>query len=151
MENGNILDEQITASSYWSITHRASNGRLNFTPRDERTGAWSSGNSSFPQWLQVDFKRSTVITGISTQGRNYGNNTVANQFVKRYTISASKDGKIFRSYKQEETVKEFQGNSDRNTIVHNIFSPPISARFIRVHPTDWNAHISMRVEFYGCN
>ena len=32
----------------------------------------------------------------------------------------------------------------------NIINPPITARFIRVHPITWHAHISMRLELYGC-
>ncbi|XP_028411605.1 EGF-like repeat and discoidin I-like domain-containing protein 3 [Dendronephthya gigantea] len=115
MENGQIRDNQITASSEYDSWHRVANGRLNFTPR------------------------------ISTQGRNGGN-----QFVKSYNVSSSQDGKIFQVYTTGETVKEFQGNSDVDSIVHHQVFPLISARFIRLHPTAWKNWISMRVEFYGC-
>ncbi|XP_028411610.1 lactadherin-like [Dendronephthya gigantea] len=141
MESGDINDEQITASSEANGKHRAANGRLNFRPRDGRTGSWSSGSHDPNQWLQVDFLRSTLVTGISTQGR-----AGKKQFVKNYTISFSKDGVDFQSFPQE-----FQGNTDMNTIVHNTVIPHISARFIRIHPTAWYGHISMRAEFYGCS
>ena len=55
-------------------------------------------------------------------------------------------GKVFSAL-----FKEFKGNSDMSSIVYHDISPAITARFIRVHPTDWSAHISMRVEFYGCS
>lgn len=29
-------------------------------------------------------------------------------------------------------------------------SPPIIARYIKVHPKTWNSFISLRVELYGC-
>ena len=41
MENGEIRDEQITASSQWSNTFRASNGRLKSKNDDEYT-AWAA-------------------------------------------------------------------------------------------------------------
>ena len=44
----------------------------------------------------------------------------------------------------------FAGNNDSNSIVKHYLNPPIRARYIRFRPTDWNNHISMRVELYGC-
>ncbi|XP_028411626.1 contactin-associated protein-like 5 [Dendronephthya gigantea] len=146
MESGDIKDDQINASSEFDKKHRPANGRLNFTPQNGRKGAWSSRNNNLQQWFQVDFQRSTLVTGISTQGRNS-----YNQFVKNYTVSFSEDGKKFQKYSQNGGVKEFQGNSDRDSVVHHVLFPCISARFIRIHPTAWNGHISMRVEFYGCH
>ncbi|XP_028411994.1 lactadherin-like [Dendronephthya gigantea] len=102
MENGDIRDNQITASSEYNSFHRVANGRLNFCPSSGRSCAWSSLKSNIHQWLQVDLKIITLITGIGTQGRNHFN---VNQFVKRYTISSSKDGETFQFYKQEEAVK----------------------------------------------
>ncbi|XP_028411988.1 lactadherin-like [Dendronephthya gigantea] len=148
IENGYICDDQITASSEWSTKNRAANARLNFTPRDGRTGAWSSRDKDLHQWLQVDFRRLTQITAISTQGRVDNKKT---QFVMSYSVSFSKDGDFFQVYKTEQTEKKFQGNNDSSSIVHQLLIPPISARFIRLRPTAWNDHISMRVEFYGCS
>ncbi|XP_028411990.1 EGF-like repeat and discoidin I-like domain-containing protein 3 [Dendronephthya gigantea] len=146
MENGDIKDEQITASSELDINHRAANGRLNFTQPDGRRGAWSSKHEDVNQWLQVDFQRSTLVTGISTQGRRDNH-----QFVRKYTISFSKDGENFQNFSQRGVKKEFQGNTDKNSIVYHRVIPHISARFIRIHPTVWFKHISMRAEFYGCS
>ena len=100
MENGKISDEQITSSSDWRDNHGPANGRLNFVASNGRTGSWSSGTNDVNQWLQVDFQRSTIITGISTQGRqdHY-------QFVKSYTISFSDDEKCFNEYKTGGTLK----------------------------------------------
>ena len=78
MENGAISDDQITASSIWNSESRASNGRLNLIATGHsRTGSWMSKTKDRNQWLQVDFQRSVIITGISTQGRQE-----VNQFVK---------------------------------------------------------------------
>ena len=91
MENGEISDDQITASSQYRYDDRASNARLNF---NKNGGAWAARTNDQNQWLQVDFQRSTIITGISTQGRiPYA------QFVKSYTVSFSDDESNFQRFK----------------------------------------------------
>jgi hypothetical protein len=44
----------------------------------------------------------------------------------------------------------FNGNTDRGSIVFNVLSPTVKARYIRIHPETWYGHISMRFEVYGC-
>ena len=44
----------------------------------------------------------------------------------------------------------FQGNTDTDTIVYHDLYPIIEARYIRVLPTNWHEHISMRMELYTC-
>lgn len=95
MESGHIRDDQITASSEYDRNHRASNGRLNFRAGGGRTGAWSALHNNRYQWLQVDFRRPPIITGISIQGRP----DCCRQFVSSYTISFSDNGWNFHSYK----------------------------------------------------
>ena len=46
--------------------------------------------------------------------------------------------------------KVFKANSDRDSIVHIVLSPPVVARYIRINPTKWNVSVAMRVEFRGC-
>ena len=69
MENGQIRDDQITASSIYSSYYCPRNGRLNFKPTTGRKGAWASVSRDLNQWLQVDFQQFTFFTGISIQGR----------------------------------------------------------------------------------
>ncbi|XP_033109290.1 lactadherin-like [Anneissia japonica] len=47
--------------------------------------------------------------------------------------------------------KRFDGNSDQDTTVTNIFSEPIYAQFVRIHPVDWNKNICLRFEVLGCS
>ena len=62
MENHDISDDQITASSQWLDINRAAHGRLNFVPGlGSVGGAWSSKLNDLNQWLQVDFQRCTII------------------------------------------------------------------------------------------
>ena len=100
MENGAISDDQITATTTWNYRFRPENGRLNFITGGGREGSWASLVNDLNQWLQVDFQRSTIVTGISTQGRqDYP------QFVRRYTISSSDDQNDFNGYKNREILK----------------------------------------------
>ena len=46
--------------------------------------------------------------------------------------------------------QEFDANQDSDTIVYHQLSPPLKARYIRLRPTAWHNHISMRMELYGC-
>ena len=47
-------------------------------------------------------------------------------------------------------IKDFTGNTDRNSVVYHELNPPIRARYIRFIPVAWNSFIAMRVELYGC-
>ena len=101
MENGEISDNQIIASSSWNYQSRGSIGRLNLIAAgSSRAGSWVSWKNDLNQWLQVDFQRSTIITGISTQGRQD-----LNQFVKSYTISFSDDRTNFNGFRAGEILK----------------------------------------------
>ena len=44
----------------------------------------------------------------------------------------------------------FDANKDRESVIRNLFDPPIRARLIRLHPVKWQNGICMRFEFIGC-
>ncbi|XP_078701670.1 uncharacterized protein LOC144927808 [Branchiostoma floridae x Branchiostoma belcheri] len=50
MESGAIPDDDITASSTWDVAHQPYRGRLNGVAG---VGAWSAGNNTTGEWLQV--------------------------------------------------------------------------------------------------
>ena len=87
LENEEIRNWQLTASSAWGPTVSTSQGRL------DGPASWSARRNDQNQWFQVDLGRREVVTAIGTQGRgNY------NQWVKTYTVSYSSDGKAFQPY-----------------------------------------------------
>ena len=100
MENGQILDSQITASSQFDVNHGPTNARLNFKAHGGRTGAWSSRRNDVNQWLQIDFNYPATIDEILTQGRQS-----TNQWVKTYTVSYSNDGVTFNPYRHRGLTK----------------------------------------------
>ena len=44
----------------------------------------------------------------------------------------------------------FSANFDNTSIVKQYLDPPIFARYIRLHPTEWVGASALRAEFYGC-
>ncbi|CAH3152188.1 unnamed protein product, partial [Pocillopora meandrina] len=142
-----IKDAQISASSEWDGNHAAIQGRLNFLAHQRKKGGWSAKNNNLNQWIQVDLLTKTTVTHMATQGRN-----ADNQWVKKYRIQYSDDGVNFSFYQTpgQNFPKEFIANQDSNTVVLQQIHPSMKARYIRLLPTKWHNHISMRMELYGC-
>ena len=96
MENYEIPDEQISASSQWDADHAASQGRLNYKASGNKQGGWSARTNDQNQWLQIDLgDMNTTVTGLATQGRNANN-----QWVTEYKLQHSNDGVNFQYYKE---------------------------------------------------
>ena len=103
LENFAIPDSSITASStFWPDTtfHIPGNGRLRFQGDFLRDGGWRADNNRDNSWFQVDFGRFVKVTTISTQGSNDDH-----QWVTRYRVTYSYDGKFLRDYNEGGHVK----------------------------------------------
>ncbi|KAL9964026.1 hypothetical protein ACROYT_G027600 [Oculina patagonica] len=150
MESGAISDGQITASSEYSGSHAAVQGRLHFSYTSAKAGSWSAATPDANRWLQVDLGSNYItVTRVATQGRNGPHQE---QHVTKYNLQYGYNEVIFLDYKEQgqATIKEFDGNTDQDTVVYHDLKPPIRARYIRFRPVAWNEHISMRAELYGC-
>ena len=93
MQNGKIKLGDIQASSQYDHRHRPDNGRLHFQRTSSRTGAWSARTNDKNQWFQVKFERAAKIRRVACQGR-----MDADQWVKKYTLEYSLDGKSWKDY-----------------------------------------------------
>ncbi|XP_041477638.1 uncharacterized protein LOC121425593 [Lytechinus variegatus] len=146
LEDYRIPDGSITASTEFDSNHAARRARLNLPSSGALKGAWSASTLDHSQWLQVDLRGTYRVTGVITQGR-----FDANQWVTEYKVAHSLNGLIFDTIRAAASTQDkvFDGNSDRNTQVTNYFSPPLTTRFIRILPTMWYGHISMRMELLG--
>ena len=104
MEDGEITDGQISASSEYAVPRlAASNARLN---TKIQSGAWAAATNNADQWLQIDLgDNDTQITRVATQGRDDG----YNQWVTNYKLQYSDDGVTFQYYREQgktnDTVK----------------------------------------------
>ena len=107
MENGRIKNSQITTSGVArGTTARGWQARLN--RNIPKYGAWcayvSGGSRSernYDQYIQIDLLNMTTITGIATQGREFGGGT---QYVRNYKISYSKDSLNWIFYKEKDLM-----------------------------------------------
>eukprot|EP00794_Sanderia_malayensis_P000105 gene105-715_t len=135
-----ISDTQITASSYLGHNYRARKARLN------SYGTWCNKRSDVTPHLQVNFRKSTIVTDIASQGRIY-----ANGWVQTYNIAYKDVGSTQFNWVNNSTGTKtlFIGNVDKRGIVKNKFEPPIRAEVIRVYPVSYVGHICMRIELYG--
>ena len=98
MENGEITDDQISASSRAQDITPAKVARLNrINGTDKLQGAWVAGTKDLNQWLQIDLRvPHTGVTGVATQGRN-GNG----HWVTKYRLEYSNDEVNFQYYREQ--------------------------------------------------
>ena len=97
MENGAILDGQITASSKRDENHAPFQSRLHFKKSGNKQGSWSAATSDAYQWLQIDLvSQYNEVAGVATQGRN----SFKYQFITKYRLQYSSDGVTFLYYRE---------------------------------------------------
>ncbi|XP_069723777.1 coagulation factor V [Phaenicophaeus curvirostris] len=146
LTSGVILDSQIDAShhiDYWEpkLARLNNSGSYN---------AWSTTvkTEELP-WIQVDFQRQVLLTGIQTQGAKQFFKSL---YVQKFFIVYSKDKRKWNTFKGDSAPmqKIFEGNSDAYGVKENIIDPPIIARYIRVYPTEAYNRPTLRMELLGC-
>lgn len=150
MSGGQILDEDIYATSQWSESTAAKYGRLD---SEEGDGAWCPEIAREPEtmkeFLQIDLHSLHFITLVGTQGRHAGG--MGNEFAQTYKIKYSRDGSRWISWRNRQGKQVIEGNRNAYDIVLKDMEPPIIARFVRFMPViDHSMNVCMRVELYGC-
>ena len=97
MENKQISDAQISASSMSDDNSSTSNARLHLKEDQNPPGGggWSALKNDLHQWLQVDLGGYTTLTRLATQGR-----TGSSEWVTKYKLQYSDDGMNFQFYKE---------------------------------------------------
>ncbi|XP_033109082.1 SCO-spondin-like [Anneissia japonica] len=148
VEDGTIPSDQLTVSSVYNdhTWYGADRGRLNAEEENAGYGGWSAKANDSNPWIQADLGILNEVTGVITQGSNDWN-----EWVTSYEVHHSVDNTNFQPVTEGSgQTAVFTGNSDQNTAVTNMFHTGVFARYIRIHPTDWNEHISLRFEVLGC-
>ncbi|KFO84841.1 Coagulation factor V, partial [Buceros rhinoceros silvestris] len=146
LASGVILDSQIDASDhidYWEpkLARLNNSGTYN---------AWSTTmRKEELSWIQVDFQRQVLLTGIQTQGAKQ---FLKSLYIQKFFIVYSKDKQKWSTFKGDSSPaqKIFEGNSDAYGIKENIIDPPIIARYVRVYPTEAYNRPALRMELLGC-
>ncbi|XP_015759656.1 PREDICTED: receptor-type tyrosine-protein phosphatase F-like, partial [Acropora digitifera] len=72
-----------------------------------------------------------------------------NDWTETYKIKTSLDNVNWQWYQENDTVKIFTGNSQRQEIVKNDLYNPLAVKFIRFYPVSFNRNKALRVEVFG--
>ncbi|NP_001087541.1 milk fat globule-EGF factor 8 protein S homeolog precursor [Xenopus laevis] len=149
MEGRAILDAQIISSSLYhgflGLQRWGPNlARLN---NKGMVNAWTANSLDQHPWIQVNLLREMRVSGIITQGASRMGTA---EYVKEFKVAYSVDGHEFTFYKSEGKDKLFPANIDNDGRKANLFSPPISAQFIRIFPVTCRVACTLRFELYGC-
>ncbi|XP_028401417.1 uncharacterized protein LOC114524515 [Dendronephthya gigantea] len=149
ISDGEIPDDDIIASSSYDDLSRASRGRLNIKYQPPLKSGWCSKFDNKSQYLQIDLEVDSDLTGIATQGRG---REPYRHWVTKYYVSLREDGGPWFNFTRSKKVQPviFNGNTDAFSTVFHSFDRTIKARYVRIHPVEWNVQICMRVELYGC-
>lgn len=126
-----------SASSVWSGdafgTYDGTYGH--FTPWINSVQAWSTGSNTSNQWIVLNYNIPAYIAGIQTQGRQ----NLA-QWVTTAKIEVSIDGTTWKTVLDNATM-----NSNQTTIINVPFPNVEYAQYVRVTPTGFYGHPSMRM------
>ncbi|XP_037130790.1 epithelial discoidin domain-containing receptor 1 isoform X1 [Syngnathus acus] len=149
MEDGSILDTDISASSSWSDSTEAKHARLS---SGEGDGAWCPAGAVFPdgsEYLQVDLRKLHFLALVGTQGRHADGH--GQEFARSYRLRYSRDGVKWITWKDRWGQEVVSGNDNTYDVVLKDLGPPIVARMVRFYPlADRVMSVCLRVELYGC-
>lgn len=101
--------------------------------------AWCARSNTNGDYVFIDLGSVQSIYGVRTAGRHN-----LNQWVTKFTVSTSSSPQTWG--KTWTTVGTFNGNKDRNTVVQNLFSHPVTARYVKFTPVTYHGFKSMRVD-----
>lgn len=125
-----------SASSNWNSETTFSQDHYTPWLNNNRIG-WAALYNDVNQWITLNYDEPTYIKGIVTQGR--ANN--GGQWVKTAHVETSLTGSAPWTRVLSNTTLNSNSTDDARTL----FSTPVFAKFVRVLPTDWNNHITMRL------
>lgn len=94
LENGNVKDGQLAASSAWSNDPKkfgAQRARLNL---NRWPSGWTANAKDLSPWLQVNLNDPFIVTRVATQG--YGG--ASDQWVESYRMSWKNGEGMWRNY-----------------------------------------------------
>jgi len=100
LEDKRVHNKMMRASSYYNYYCGPWNGRLNGRRYGRYGGAWCAKRRDRRQWLQIDFGALAKVYRIASQGRQN-----SAQWVTSYSLSYSKNGYKFVTYKERGRTK----------------------------------------------
>ena len=102
MENREIPNGAVKASSSWGSGAMPWQARLNNIKTSGNVGAWCTLQNAIGQYLQIDLGKERVVNKIATQGRP---STVYINWVTSYKLLFSSDEANWNEYQNNGVVK----------------------------------------------
>nr|XP_034183281.1 discoidin domain-containing receptor 2-like [Osmia lignaria]XP_034183368.1 discoidin domain-containing receptor 2-like [Osmia lignaria] len=150
MENGEIPDEDISASSMYDPSLGPKHARLR---QDKGGGAWCPKNmvtKEGKEYLEVNLHNPRILTSTKTQGR-FGNGHGV-EYTEEYFVEYWRPGfNKWVRWRNRRGMELLAGNNNPYSEKEQVFDPAIVATKIRFIP--YTSHMRMvciRVELYGC-
>lgn len=100
LENSQIPDSAIVASSKYNQNYGPERARLRKVTQGSLIGGWSPKSSNQGEWIQFDLGKNTKVTRIATQGRDN-----ANWWTTSYSLSYRVDGGSYQPYGQVGRIR----------------------------------------------
>jgi len=114
-------------------------------------GGWEAATGDTDLWWKIDLGMVKSIAGVATQGHHIEKPLKA--YVTSYQVQVSMDDRKWTKVNSSARDGNFIGNvkhCEGDTVRVNNFSKPISARYVRVLPKDFEERISMRIGVMVC-
>ena len=109
---------------------------LHQTPYLNSPQGWSAQANNTSQYIYLSYPVPVYMTGLVTQGRAYN----GGQWVKTANVDVSLDGTTWTNVLSGATF-----NANATDAVSVLFPSVVYAKFVRMNPTAWNSHITMRM------
>lgn len=93
LENSQIPDSAMVASSEYNLYYGAERARLREVTEGNYIGGWSPKAANTGEWIQIDLGKNTKVTRIATQG-SYS----VNWWITSYSLSFKVHGGSYESY-----------------------------------------------------
>ncbi|XP_046548306.1 uncharacterized protein LOC124258284 [Haliotis rubra] len=138
-ENGNITDDQVSASSSLNSTYAAKAARFNIGE------GWVAQQSNGKEYLQVDLLTQHNVTSYSVQGSRNG------WYPEAVLLFYSQDGLDWESYVTSNGTQSLPGTPNAWDVVTVDLNPAVQARYLAFVPQHNNSsYTGLRLELYGC-
>ncbi|XP_071795659.1 uncharacterized protein [Asterias amurensis] len=147
MGDGSVPDYRITASS----THQRedgncqpSNARLTQSANSDTIG-WCPDPNDINPWLQIDLESNVIVEGIMML---QGSDQVINEDVSHgYRLEYRDDQNTWHTLGSAQIIRR---NTAADSEATSMFTPPITARYIRIILNQTDGSLWIRVELLGC-
>jgi hypothetical protein len=133
---------KLRASSEHDVDHGVEKSLLDYEFLLKGSASWCVKVGT-QEWIEVFAGIPKTWTKLVTQGRHFWYNS---SYVQTYQVKYSMDGLTWKNYGGVLT-----GNSDNDTKVTHVLSPPIKALKVRLYPLSNVGHMCLRWEVYFKN